>query len=112
MPKAKESAIRALELDPTLAEAHSSLGFVRTTYDWDLEGAHRDFQRAFALNPNYGPAIYWYTNLHIAWGRPLDGVAELRRGLEYDPLNVYMQVHLGVLFMAARDYVQASMEFA
>jgi len=111
MLKAKESAIRALELDPTLAEAHSSLGFVRSIYDWDLEGAHRDFQRAFELNPNYGPAIYWYTNLHIAWGRPLDGVAELWRGLEYDPLNVYMQAHLGTLFMAARDYVQASTEF-
>jgi TolB-like protein/Tfp pilus assembly protein PilF len=110
MPLAKQAAERALQIDDSLPEAHSSLGFVRTLYDWDFSGANRSFQRAFDLNPNYGPAIYWYTNLLVVWGRSLDAIPLLRRGLEYDPLNVYMQTHVGIIYMAARDYRRAEEE--
>ncbi len=110
MPLAKQAAERALQIDDSLPEAYSSLGFVRTMYDWDFSGADRSFQRAFDLNPNYGPAIYWYTNLLILWKRPLDAIPLLKRGLEYDPLDVYMQTHVGIIYMTARDYRRAEEE--
>ena len=110
MPQAKAAAESALQIDDGLPEPHSSLGFVRTIHDWDFNGADRSFQRAFDLNPNYGPAIYWYTNLLILWKRPLDAIPLLKRGLECDPLNVYMQTHVGIIYMAARDYRRAEEE--
>lgn len=107
MPKAKEAARKALEIDESLAEAHSSLGFILTIFDWDLEVAEKEFQQAFELNPSYGPAHYWYTNLLMFRERLEEAIAQLRRGLEYDPLSVYMQSHLGYIFLAAKRYSEA-----
>ena len=59
-PRAKAAALRALDLDDSLAEAHTSLAFVKANYDWDFPGAEKEFQRAIALNPNYATAHQWY----------------------------------------------------
>ena len=58
-PKAKEAALKALEIDDTLAEAHTSLGMIKTNYDWDWSGAEREYQRAIELNPKYATAHQW-----------------------------------------------------
>ena len=58
--KPKEAALKALEIDDTLAEAHASLGFIKAHYDWDWSGAEREFQRAIELNPAYAIAHHWY----------------------------------------------------
>jgi tetratricopeptide (TPR) repeat protein len=103
MPKAKEAARKALALDPDLAEAHASLGYVHIMFDWNWEQAEKEFQQAFKLNLAYGPARYWHTNLMLMRGQWDEAIAELQLGLEYDPLSVYMQAHLGVsLFWAGR----------
>ena len=108
MPKAKEAAQRALEIDEKLAEAHSSLGFIHTIFDWDWESASREFERALELNPNYSPARYWRINLLITQGRMEEAISELRRSLEYDPLSMYMQAFLGILLLMGKKYRQAS----
>jgi len=108
MPKAKEAVQRALQIDETLAEAHSSLGFIHTIFDWDWESASKEFERALQLNPGYSPARYWRTNLLLTQGR-LDGaISEVRHGLEYDPLSIYMQAFLGVLLLTSKKYQQAA----
>ena len=69
MPKAKEAALRALQLDETLSEAHTSLGFIRLFYDWDWPGAERELQRAIELNPSSAEAHHWYRAFLTVMGR-------------------------------------------
>ncbi|MBI4470247.1 MAG: protein kinase, partial [Acidobacteria bacterium] len=80
MPKERTAALKALELDDTLAEAHASLGMIKVIYDWDFPGAEKEFERAIELNPGYPYArgLYGYY-LVIVWGRVDDGIAELNR---------------------------------
>ncbi len=111
MPKAKEAARKALEIDENLVEAHASLGLVHTIFDWEYPAANRELRRALELNPSYGPAHYWYANLWLLWGRLEEAIAEVQRGLEYDPLSVYMQNFLGVVFLSAQKYPEASKQF-
>ncbi len=108
MPKAKDAARKALEIDEGLAEAHCSLGYIHTIFDWEWETARREFQRALELNPNYGPARYWYSVCLWFSGHFEESIAEVRRGLETDPLDVYMHVQLGCALLAAEKYAQAS----
>jgi tetratricopeptide (TPR) repeat protein len=108
MPKAKEAALRALQIDDNLAEAHCSLGYIHTIFDWEWEKAKKEFQRAFELNPNYGPARYWYSVWLWFMGFFEEAVAQVRRGLETDPLSVYMHVQLGLVLLAAQRYGEAS----
>ncbi len=86
-PKAKEAATKALELDGTLAEAHASLLFVKTSYDWDWSGADKAFQRAVELNPNYASAYNSRQAYQIALGRTEEAVAAARRSEELEPLS-------------------------
>lgn len=103
MPKAKEAAYKAVGLDPDLALPHASLGYVHVMYDWNWEQAEKEFQLALKLDSAYGPARYWHTTLALMQGQWDAAVAELRLGLECDPLSIYMQAHLGVaLFYAGR----------
>ena len=67
MPKARAAALKALETDDALAEAHASLAFVKLYYDWDWTGAETVFQRAISLNPNYAPAHQWYSPYLLLW---------------------------------------------
>jgi tetratricopeptide (TPR) repeat protein len=104
MSKAKSAAIRALEIDNSLAEAHTSLAYAKHLFDWDWEGAEAGFRRALGLNPNYANARHWYAHLLMAVGRIEEALEESKRALELDPVSAVMNNHLGWHYMYARDY--------
>src|SRR2546425_177801 len=103
-PKAKAAAMKALELDDTLAEAHTSLAFIKLNFDWDWTGAEREFKRAIELNPNYSNAHHWYSHYLMAMGRIEESLAESKRALELDPLSLITNVHLGWHYLNAHQY--------
>ncbi len=107
-PKAKAAATRALEIDDTLAEAHTSLAYVENSYDWDWMGAEFEFKRAIELNPSYATAHYWYAITHLAaLGRLNEAKAELTQAKELDPLSLIIGTNLGWLSYFARQYDRA-----
>jgi adenylate cyclase len=107
IPKAKAAALKALEIDDALAEAHTSLAFIKLNYDWDWPGAEKDFKRAIELNPNYDNAHHWYSHYLTAMGRTDESFLESKRALELDPVGLVMNVHLGWHYFYARQYDQA-----
>ena len=86
MPKAKAAALKAIEIDEGLAEAHIALGLIAYWYDWDWGAAERHYERALQLNPNHGDAHSAYAYLFSNTGRHEKAIAESRRGRELDPL--------------------------
>lgn len=101
MPKAKAAALKALELDEDLAEAHTSLGLVKFVYDWDWAGAEIEFKRAIQLNPNYASAYHFYSVYLVCVPRKVDeAIAVAKQGLEVDPLSIpinnVLADHLGI----------------
>jgi len=94
MPKAKAAAMRALEIDDALGEAHVALAIVRAFYDWDWAGAEREFKRAIELNPEDPEAHHLYSHYLTATGRSAESLAESRRALELDPLSVDLTFHM------------------
>ena len=111
IPKAKAAALRALEMDDTLAEAHTSLAFIKLNYDWDWSGAEREFKRAIKLNPNYDNAHHWYSHYFAAMGRTEESLAESKHALELDRLDLVINVHLGWHYFYAREYDLAIEQF-
>jgi TolB-like protein/Tfp pilus assembly protein PilF len=108
VPKAKEAAVKALELDDTLAEAHALLGFSLADYDWNWAGAEKEFKRAIALNPNYATAHHWYGfGYLVPIGRLDEALAEVKRAQELDPLSLIINTNVGSLLYLARQYDQA-----
>jgi eukaryotic-like serine/threonine-protein kinase len=106
-PKAEEAAWKALEIDDTLAEAHTSLALVKASQNWDLSGAEREFRRAIALNPDYAFAHLWYGWILANTGRVEESIAEVKRALELDPLSLTINYFLGNTYNFARQYDQA-----
>jgi TolB-like protein/Flp pilus assembly protein TadD len=106
-PQAKVAAKKALELDDTLAEAHSSLALVLQFYDYDIEESLKEFERAIQLNPNYATAHHWYGELLGALGRFDEGIAELKRAQQLDPLSLIINADLGHAYTLARQYDKA-----
>ena len=106
-PRAKEAALKALEIDDTLAEAHTSLGITMMYYDWDWSGAEKEFQRAIALNPGYPEAHNFYSAALWQVGRMQDSIAQRKRAVEIDPLALTSNAFLGATFYLARQYDQA-----
>jgi TolB-like protein len=107
MPRAMEAARKALELDDTLAEAHVSAGYAKRHLDWDWPGAEREFKRAVELNPNYATAHHWYGTTLCAMGRLDEGIGELKRAQECDPLSLIINADVGRWFYWSRRYDQA-----
>jgi TolB-like protein/Flp pilus assembly protein TadD len=108
MPKAKIAAEKALELDDTLAEAHTSLAMVLRAYDFNYTRAVAEFKRAIELNPNYPPAHYWLgTHVFSALGRFDEAIAEVKRAIELDPLSLVANVDLGTTYVYARRFDDA-----
>ena len=105
--KAKAAAQKALELDPTLAEPHASLGLIAMNYDWDWPAAEREFRRAIELNPNYATAHHWYAEYLIALDRADDSLAEIKRARELDPLSLIINTDIGKILYYARRYDEA-----
>jgi tetratricopeptide (TPR) repeat protein len=103
--QAKAAAEKALQLDDTLAEAHTSLAAVKILNDWDWQGAEREFQRALELNPNFAQAHHWYGNLLLGpEGRHDEAIAELRRAQELDPLSLIVNADTGFAYYLAGRY--------
>jgi TolB-like protein len=107
MPKARVAALKALEIDDTLAEAHCSLAKVEDNYVWDWSGAEREYQRAIELNPNYATARQWYAEHLAAMGRHEEGIAEISRAQEVDPLSLSISNAVARQFYFARQFDEA-----
>ena len=107
LPRAKEAALKSLEIDATLAEAHTSLARIKGEYDWDWSGAEREFQRARELNPSYAIADLWYGDVLATMGRHEESIANYKRALKLDPLSLAANMLLGQAFYFARQYDQA-----
>ena len=88
MPKAKTAALTALKLDESLADAHAALGFIHLIYDWDGPAAERELRRAIQLNPSLSTARLNYAAYLSTQGRHDEGVQEIRRAVELDPLSL------------------------
>lgn len=109
-PKAKAAALTALQLDPTLAEAHASMAYVKTYYDWDWVGAEEEFRKALELDPNYAEAHHSYSRFLASLGRIEEARVELKRAQELDPLSLLVQANIGVISYFGRQYDQAIQE--
>jgi len=107
-PKAKAAALRALEIDETVAEAHTALGAVECFYEWNWSGAERSLKRALELDPNYASAHSWYGLWLLFMGRHREALAEAHRSVELDPLSANFSHTLGLMFYFVRDYDRAS----
>ncbi len=105
--RAKELARRAIALDDSLAEAHTSLAWVTFIHDWDWAGAEREFRRAIKANPNYASAHQWYAWLLASQGRTGEALRAGERAVELDPASVSVRRGLGWLHFYARDSQQA-----
>jgi serine/threonine-protein kinase len=106
-PRAKAAALKALEMDETLAEAHASLGEARFKYDWDWVGAEKEYKRAIELNPGYATAHGWYAGYLSGMGRHDKAIAEAKRAQELDPLSLSINAGEGWAFFCARRYDEA-----
>jgi eukaryotic-like serine/threonine-protein kinase len=106
LPKVKAAAAKALELDESLAEAHTSLAWAQF-HDWDWAGAEKQFQRAIELDPNYATAHLWYGDYEIARGRFDDALAEMNRARQLDPMSPAINLALGYRLYYAHQFPQA-----
>ncbi|MGC2401779.1 MAG: tetratricopeptide repeat protein, partial [Acidobacteriaceae bacterium] len=104
---AKKAALKAIELDDSLAEPHASLAFIAETYDWDWPGAEREYQQALELNPSYAQAHNWYAGYLTYTGRFNEGIAEAMRARELDPLSLPLNNALAGRLLAGGRYDEA-----
>jgi TolB-like protein/DNA-binding winged helix-turn-helix (wHTH) protein/Flp pilus assembly protein TadD len=104
LPKAKAAAIKALELDSALGEAHNSLAFCLDAFTWDFDSAGKEFQRAIELNPSYATAHHWYAWHLSVLGRYDEAIAEMRKAENLDPLSLIINADLAELFLIAHLY--------
>jgi TolB-like protein/DNA-binding winged helix-turn-helix (wHTH) protein/Flp pilus assembly protein TadD len=103
-PKAKAAAIKSLELDGSLGEAHNSLAFVLDGFDWDFDSAGKEFQRAIELNPGYATAHHWYAWHLSLLGRFDEAIAEMKKAQNLDPLSLIINADLAELLVLAHHY--------
>lgn len=103
-PKARAAALKALELDESLAEAHTSLALAAMAFDRDWPAAERECKRALELNPNYATAHQWYAEYLAAMGRQGEARAEIKRASEIDPLSLIVTAAEGYIGYYGRDF--------
>jgi len=106
-PRAKAAAIKALELNDALPEAHNALAFATHSFDWDWAGAEQTYQRAIALNPNFATARHWHGFYLGMLGRVDEAIAEMRRAQKLNPLSIIIKTHLGLMLYLSRRYDEA-----
>jgi adenylate cyclase len=111
IPKARAAALKALELDGNVSEAHASLALIAQNYDWDWQTAEKEYRRAIALDPNYATGHHWYAE-HLAFrGRFEESFQEMERARQLDPLSLIMQTDSAVGLYFARQYDRAIRQF-
>jgi len=110
-PKARVAAEKALGLDASLAEAHTSLAYVKFSYDWDWNAAEAEFQRAIELNPNYAIAHHWYGQFLRLMGREEDSIREGQKAQDLDPRSLIINVEAGLPYYYSRRYDEALSHF-
>ncbi len=106
--RARQEALRALELDDSLAEAHTSLAWVKFIHDWDWEEAGRQFSRAIELNPGYASARQWHSWYLMAMGRTDEALSESRLAQELDPGSISIRRSVGWLLQYARRWEESA----
>src|SRR6266478_1849835 len=107
MPQARAAALRALELDERLAEAHTALALIVQNHDWDWQTAGKEYRRAIELNPNYATAHHWYAE-HLMWrGRFGEALQESERARQLDPLSLIIAADNGAILFFSRQYDRA-----
>jgi tetratricopeptide (TPR) repeat protein len=106
-PKARAAALRALELDSSLAEAHTSLALVKTAYEWDYASAEKEFTRAIELNPNYATAHHWYAHYLAIKRRFPEALNEIQRAHDLDPYSLVINGFWGDALYYSGDYERA-----
>ena len=105
--KAKEAALKAVELDDALAEAHTSLAAVKEWFEWDWEAAEREYKRALELNPNYATAHHRYS-VYLTFMRRFDeAVAEMKQAQQLEPSSLIINTDLGFVYQLMSDYDRA-----
>src|SRR3989442_10989676 len=104
---ARRYALKALELDDDLPEAHTSLAWVQFAYDWDWEGAERSYRRALELSPGYATGHHWYSFVLLATGQAEQALVEAQTALELDPSSLSIRRGLGWLYYYTRRYESA-----
>jgi TolB-like protein/DNA-binding winged helix-turn-helix (wHTH) protein/Flp pilus assembly protein TadD len=107
LSQAKAAALKAIELDDTLAEPHVSLAFIAETHEWDWAAAEREYKRALQLNPDDARAHHWYAGYLMYVGRFDEGIAEEQRARELDPLSLPINNALAGRLLVAGRYDQA-----
>jgi TolB-like protein/DNA-binding winged helix-turn-helix (wHTH) protein/Flp pilus assembly protein TadD len=110
-PRAEAAALKAVELDRSLAEGHNALAANRLFCDWDWQGAESELRQAIRLNPNYAEPRRVYATLLAYRGRAEESVSEMRRAVENDPMSVDLNQMLGWVYYMTRRYVQAIGQF-
>jgi tetratricopeptide (TPR) repeat protein len=111
MPKARAAALRAVELDDTLAEAHVSLGVIAQDYDWDWPTVEKEYRRAIELNPNYPTAHQWYAESLALQGRFDEAFVEIERARQLDPLSLIIGSDYAAILYFSRQYDRAIEQF-
>ena len=106
-PKAKQAALKALEIDNNLAEGHSALAYVEYFFEWDWAAAEKEFRRAIEINPNYPLAHLGYAHLLSTLGRHEDALAEVDRATKLDPLSPFVGTIKGQILFHAHRYSEA-----
>ncbi len=106
--RAKAAALKALEIDETLAEAHASLGAVKMFYEWDFQAAETEFKRAIALSPNYPTTYQWYADALTMTGRADEALTRMEQAMELDPLSLSVIRDKGRLYYYTRRYDEAA----
>ncbi len=108
--KGRPAALKARELDDSLAQSHAALAAAAMNYDWDWEGAEREFKRAIELNPNYAPVHQSYAEYLSAMGRHEEAIAEIRRAQTLDPYSLIINSVAGPIFLNAGRHDEAIAE--
>jgi DNA-binding winged helix-turn-helix (wHTH) protein/TolB-like protein len=111
MPLAKAAARKALALDPNLADAHVSLGYILFSYDWDLPAAGREFARALALNPNSATGRHWYAHYFMAAADLTQASEQMREAAQLEPLSPSINIGIGWCLYYSRQFDQAIQRF-
>ncbi len=107
MPKARAAALKALQIDDSLAEAHTSLALIAENYDWDWQTAEKEYRRAIQLDPNYATAHQWYAEYLSYLGRFDEAFRESERARQLDPLSLIIAADNGAILYFSRQYDRA-----